>query len=369
MSARAVWRPGDVSPEARRAAEAAAEAAGVPLGEWLAETVRAALMRELGSLPGEPHAPELAEPGAGPDQPLSPAPESQPPEVEPPSVLAYRARRVSLEAQRLADSGLTSWLATRIEGLPKDPPPATPGTSKPAAPKVPSAPAAPRLDLFSARAPAAAAPTPSTASAPETALPLSLPAGPVTTLAVADLRPARIRSRRANDGDAAISALAASVAAQGVREPILVRRLAGEAGTYEVVAGERRRLAAERVGRADLPAVIVEADDAEALMLSVAENLGRGDFSPLDEGRVYLRLLTEQRVSAGLLAQRLARERSDIALAMRLLGLPAKVRQAIDGGRLAPAQVYALLNAPDPEAMTERMIESGGSSDAAPGPA
>jgi ParB/RepB/Spo0J family partition protein len=365
MSAGAAWQPGDVSPDARRAAEAAAEAAGVPLGDWLAETVRAALMRELSSLPGEDRAPELAEPGASPDQPLSATPESQPPAVEPPSVLAYRARRVSLEAQRLADSGLTSWLATRIEGLPKGAAPAAPSTPKPAPPQVPPAPAAPQLDLFSAPA----APTPSTASAPETALPLSLPAGPATTLALADLRPARIRSRRANDGDAAISALAASVSAQGVREPILVRRLAGEGGSYEVVAGERRRLAAERVGRADLPAVIVEADDTEALMLSVAENLGRGDFSPLDEGRVYLRLLTEHRVSAGLLAQRLARERSHIALSMRLLGLPAKVRQAIDGGRLAPAQVYALLNAADPEAMAERMIESDGSSDAARGPA
>ena len=154
-----------------------------------------------------------------------------------------------------------------------------------------------------------------------------------------------------------------------MREPILVRRLAKDAGSYEVVAGERRRLALERVGRADLPAVVVEADDAEALMLSLAENLGRGDFSPLDEGRAYLRLLTDYRLSPAVLAQRLARERSHIVLALRLLGLPEKLRRLIDSGRLAPAQAYALLGAPDPEAMAEQMLEDGPAPTAARDPA
>jgi ParB family chromosome partitioning protein len=177
---------------------------------------------------------------------------------------------------------------------------------------------------------------------------------------LASLRPARIRARRTNDVDPAVEALAASVASQGVKEPILVRRLAERAEQYEVVAGERRRLAAERTGRAELPAVIVEGDDAETLMLSLAENLGRGDFSPLDEARAYLRLLTEYRVGPGTLAQRLARERSHIVLALRLLGLPPKVRQLIDGGRLGSAQAYTLLNAPDAEAMAEQMIQAVG---------
>jgi ParB family chromosome partitioning protein len=178
----------------------------------------------------------------------------------------------------------------------------------------------------------------------------------VTTVSLASLRPARIRARHPSDIDAAITALAESVASQGVREPILVRRLGETAHQYEVVAGERRRLAAERAGRTDLPAVIVEADDAETLILSLAENLGRGDFSPLDEARAYLRLLTEYRASSGVLAKRIARERSHIALALRLLGLPSRVRELIDSGRLAPAQAYLLLSAPDPEARAEQLI-------------
>jgi ParB/RepB/Spo0J family partition protein len=360
----------------------------MPLSDWFAESVRAALIRELGRLPAEEPEPETAEPepeaaepepeapetgsavsSAERDEPPAPAPEA-PPAKPIPSVTEYRARRISLEAQRLAAGGLSGWLATRIEGLPAGGLPAAPSAPKgvPPAPSSPHVPPKPQLDLFHAvppkAAPVSAAAPPVAPLAPSKApelpavLPLSLPSGPVVRLALSALRPPRIRARRSSGVDPGIAALAASVAAQGVREPILVRRLAEDAGSYEVVAGERRRLAAERAGRADLPAVIVEADDAEALTLSLAENLGRGDFSPLNEGRCYLRLLTEYRISPSVLAPRLARERSHIALALRLLGLPEKVRRLIDDGQLAPAHAYALLSAPDPEALARQMVQA-----------
>ena len=476
------WQPGDVSSDARRAAEAAAAAAGVPLKEWFAETVRTAIIRELGRLPTEEEAPTQplpAPPGPEPVAPLStaepdppapaealsvshPIPAAEPPpsppiaepeplapaaivteeppapppiaEPEPyapepivaaeppaPSPIAEpepyapeptvapepptpapvappaprdaqpaaddRIRRVALGVQPF-DYGLSSWLAARIQGLPTAATPAatqsaanTPPPSAPPMPSPPVLPPRPQLELRPTSPtpvmptvpplqPAdRVAPAPATTSAPgqpapaatpqPTVLPLSLPSGPVTTLPLASLRPARIRARRPSEVDAAIAMLAGSIASQGVREPILVRRLTETADHYEVVAGERRRLAAERAGRATLPAVIVTADDAEVMTLSLAENLGRGDFSPLDEARAYLRLLTEFRVSPGTLAQRLARERSHVALALRLLGLPPKVRQLIDAGRLAPAQAYALLSVPDPEVTAEQMIQAG----------
>jgi len=363
----------------------------MPLSDWFAESVRAALIRELGGLPAEEPEPEAMEPEPEAAEPEPEAPETGsaissaerdepaaetlapefPPAKPIPSVTEYRARRISLEAQRLAASGLSGWLATRIEGLPAGGLPAAPSAPKAAPPAQPSphVPPKPQFDLFHAVPPKAAlapAATPSAAplalsKAPElpTVLPLSLPSGPVVRLALSALRPPRIRARRSSGIDPGIAALAASVAAQGVREPILVRRLAEDAGSYEVVAGERRRVAAERAGRADLPAVIVEANDAEALTLSLAENLGRGDFSPLDEGRCYLRLLTEYRMSPSVLALRLARERSHIALALRLLGLPEKVRHLIDDGQLAQAHAYALLGAPDPEALAQQMVQAG----------
>jgi ParB/RepB/Spo0J family partition protein len=507
------WQPGDVSPDARRAAESAAEAAGVPLKDWVADAVRAAVIRELGRIPDEPKPEPPARPRA-PTAPMAPAAEpvvslpiakpararapapppepiasepiaaAPPPEpaeiaepvapepmvvaprpapaeiaepepavaapsppepteiaepepfiavpvataeppapaavtepeplapepiaaVEPlaltpaiapatPSPAAREAPRIAADAthrvepQRLTDPGFSSWLATRIQGLPTRTPSAIPSVAKDAPPIAPPpsplAPTPPRLDpLPLARttapparqpalrepaplrtaptAPTAASTTPPalpqpSASQPELPLPLSLPPGPVMNLRLSSLRPARIRARRPMDADPAIAVLAESIASRGVREPIRVRRLAENADLYEVIAGERRRLAAERAGRTDLPAIIVDADDTESLLVSLTENLGRPDFSPLDEARTYLRLLTEYRMSPSALAQRLSRERTHIALALRLLGLPPTVRQLIDDGRLTAAQVYALPGAADPEAMAEQMIQA-----------
>jgi ParB family chromosome partitioning protein len=91
-------------------------------------------------------------------------------------------------------------------------------------------------------------------------------------------------------------------------------------------------------------------------MLSLRENLGRADFSPLDEARAYLRLLTEYRVSPTVLARRLGRERAHLAFTLRLLGLPARVRQYLDSGQLGSADALALLDATDPEALAERLL-------------
>jgi len=356
------WRVSDISPEARRAAEDAADVAGKPLVDWLAAAVTAAIIREIGAIPGfRPPVEKANEKEAPPLAASSPAKaeaeKPRPLEINPrlTAIGGYRSRRLSSEAKRVAESGLTGWLEGRIEGLP-----AREGSKPPAetapAPK-------PQLELFpKAPTSAASAVSPSPAQSPPPPLsdapPLALPSGPVVMLPVAALRPGRARARRAG-GDDGIPALAASVAVQGVREPLLVRKLPGEPATYEVIAGERRRIAAERAGRAEVPGILIEANDAEALMLSLTENLGRRDFSPLDEARAYLRLLTEYRVSPSLLARRLARERSHIATALRLLGLPERVRHYLDSGQLSPAQAYTLLGAPDAEALAERMVRGG----------
>jgi ParB/RepB/Spo0J family partition protein len=277
-----------------------------------------------------------------------------------------QSNRISPEAQRLAQTGVSSWLAGRIEGLPPRAAPAAPVPA--AAASLASigagpAPSKPQLDLFSkgpdpaaaSTTPAVAAPAAAVSVPPPETLPLALPTKPVVMLPVAALRPGRFRARRSG-GDDGIPALAASVAAHGVREPILVRRAAHDPPAYEVVAGERRRLAAERAGRAEVPAVVVSVNDTEALMLSLTENLGRRDFSPLDEARAYLKLLTDYRINPGAMALRLARERTHIAMTLRLLGLPERVRHYIDSGQIRPTQAYELLKAPDPEALAEQMV-------------
>jgi ParB family transcriptional regulator, chromosome partitioning protein len=281
------WEVRDIPPSVRRAAEAAAGAAGKPLGDWLADTVRAAVLAELGRLPARMRKSEQ-EPAAAP------------------------AKAPSVSTKR-------------------------------------------QLDLFpKPTAPAAARASNPPISASDIG-PLTVPTEPFVMLPLTALRTGACRARRMGGGDL-LPILAHSVAAEGVRRPIVVRRLAEDPATYEVIAGERRRLAAERAGQAAVPAVVVVADDAEALMLSLRENLGRADFSPLDEARAYLRLLTEYRVSPTVLARRLGRERAHLAFTLRLLGLPARVRQYLDSGQLGSADALALLDATDPEALAERLL-------------
>jgi len=285
------WEVRDIPPSVRRAAEAAAGAAGKPLGDWLADTVRAAVLAELGRLPA----------------------------------------RIRKSVQE----------------------PAAPATTPPVPPKR-------QLDLFPKSPAPAPAPARGSPSAPASDVgPLTVPTEPFVMLPLTVLRIGACRARRTGGGDL-LPILAHSVAAEGIRKPILVRRLAGDPATYEVIAGERRRLAAERAGHATVPAVVVVADDAEALTLSLRENLGRADFSPLDEARAYLRLLTEYRVSPTVLARRLGRERAHLALTLRLLGLPTRVRHYLDSGQLGSADALALLDATDPEALAERLLRGAG---------
>jgi ParB family chromosome partitioning protein len=184
----------------------------------------------------------------------------------------------------------------------------------------------------------------------------ALPTGPISPLPLVALKPPLHRPRRGGD-ESALARLAVEIGIEGVCEPVLVRKASG-AGSYEIVAGERRRLAAERAGKTEIPAIVVEIDDGGALLLSLAENLGHGDFTPLDEARAYLRLLTEYRIGPGILAERLGVGRPRIASSLRLLGLPQRARQAIESGRVGIEQAYRLLDATDPDAAAEGLTAS-----------
>jgi len=338
------WRASDLPPEARRAAEDAAAASGTPLAVWLAQTIRAAVIAELGRYPGTRASAPPRDPSLPLDAPAtaSAATRRAPAPVRPvrplPPVAGFRSSDLSPESRRAAEEGLGDWLAGRIEGQER---------RRALAAKQ-------QLDLFGAGRDGAQLGQP-----PEPAAPLVLPKAPVEMLPMAALRPSRCRARR-NEGDERIAALAVSVAVQGVREPLVVRRNASNPALYDVVAGERRRIAAERASRTEVPAIVVEANDSEALMMSVAENLGRSDFSPLDEARAYLRLMTEFGVNPGVLAQRLQRKRGHVARALRLLGLPERVRQYIDGGQISAENAWALLDAADPQAAAEKMLSAAG---------
>ena len=137
--------------------------------------------------------------------------------------------------------------------------------------------------------------------------------------------------------------LTASIRASGVIQPIIVRQ--AENG-YQLIAGERRWRAARQAGLDRIPAIVREASDAESLELALVENLLREDLNPMEEAEAYRQLLAQFGLTQEQLAQRIGRDRTSIANALRLLRLPDEIQADLRGGRLTMGHARALLALP-----------------------
>jgi ParB family chromosome partitioning protein len=138
----------------------------------------------------------------------------------------------------------------------------------------------------------------------------------------------------------ALEALAATIRAHGVLTPVVVRRTPGG---YQVVAGERRVRAARLAGLSRVPAVIREASNAQVLELALVENLQREDLNPIETAEACRRLVDEFGLTQEEVAERLGRDRSSVANALRLLRLPRRIREDLAGGALSEGHARALL--------------------------
>ena len=163
--------------------------------------------------------------------------------------------------------------------------------------------------------------------------------------------------RKTFDADA-LRTLADSIRAQGVIQPILVRR---DGAGYRLIAGERRWRAAQLAGLHELPAIVREATDAEAFALALVENLQRTDLNPIEEAEGYRRLMEEFGHTQEEVASRVGKDRSTVANALRLLGLSAAVKAQLASGALSMGQARALLGAVDAEreALARRVVSDG----------
>jgi ParB family chromosome partitioning protein len=146
------------------------------------------------------------------------------------------------------------------------------------------------------------------------------------------------------DSDA-IHSLATSIEANGVIQPIAIRPRA--AGGYEIIAGERRWLAAQQAGLSTIPAVIHDVDDRETLVLALVENLVREDLSPLETARAYAALQDEFTMTVADLARSVGRSRPAVANTMRLLELPDAVLELLEQRRITEGHGRALLGCSD----------------------
>ncbi|HZU21630.1 MAG TPA: ParB/RepB/Spo0J family partition protein, partial [Terriglobales bacterium] len=139
------------------------------------------------------------------------------------------------------------------------------------------------------------------------------------------------QTRRSID-EQALAELAASIAANGVIQPVVVRQ-AGE--RFQLIAGERRWLASRRAGKLTIPAVVKQVSNEQALEMTIVENLQREDLNPMEHARAFERLAREFALTQEQMAQRTGKERATIANYLRLMKLPAPVQQAIEAGELS----------------------------------
>jgi ParB family transcriptional regulator, chromosome partitioning protein len=174
-------------------------------------------------------------------------------------------------------------------------------------------------------------------------------------LSIGALHP-NVRNPRRTFANDELDELAASLRERGIIQPIVVRALRGAADSFEIIAGERRWRAAQRAGLHDVPVVVVEATDAEALQLAIIENVQRADLNPLEEAEGYRALVEEYRNSQEEIARIVGKSRSYVANTLRLLRLSDAVKAHIHSGRLTAGHARMLVGEPNADALAEEIV-------------
>jgi ParB family chromosome partitioning protein len=146
-----------------------------------------------------------------------------------------------------------------------------------------------------------------------------------------------------------LAELAASIAATGVVQPIVVRPLPH--GHYQLIAGERRWLASQRAGKETIPAIIRQVSDEQAMEMTIVENLQRTDLNPMEQARAYDKLSREFQLTQEQMAKRTGKDRASVANFLRLLKLPEEVQGKVEEGILSFGHARALLPLEDPQAI------------------
>ena len=146
-----------------------------------------------------------------------------------------------------------------------------------------------------------------------------------------------------------LAELAASIAATGVVQPIVVRPLPH--GHFQIIAGERRWLASQKAGKETIPAIVRQVSDEQAMEMTIVENLQRADLNPMEQARAYERLSREFQLTQEQMAKRTGKDRASVANFLRLLKLPEDVQVKVEEGVLSFGHARALLPLEDPQAI------------------
>ena len=175
------------------------------------------------------------------------------------------------------------------------------------------------------------------------------------TVPIAFLKPNRFQPRK-RFAEEDLSDLVQSVKEKGILQPILVRPVAGDPNAFEIVAGERRWRAAQLPKLHDVPVVVREMDDGEALEIAIIENVQREDLNAIEEAGAYQELMERFTYTQDKVASQVGKSRSHIANTIRLLKLPERVKAMVRDGRLTAGHARTLIGVADPEARAKEII-------------
>lgn len=183
-------------------------------------------------------------------------------------------------------------------------------------------------------------------------------ARPAKTVAIDLLAPLPFQPRRYFDTEA-LEELASSIREKGVLQPIMVRRHPVDSGHYQIIAGERRWRASSLAGLHEVPIIIREFNDSEALEVALIENVQRQDLNIIEEAEGYDRLVNEYSHTQEDVARLVGKSRVHVANTLRLLRLPETLRQHLRSGEITAGHARAILAAGEDEELIERILNSG----------
>ncbi len=153
--------------------------------------------------------------------------------------------------------------------------------------------------------------------------------------------------------------LTASIRERGIIQPVIVRAVKGAKDNYEIIAGERRWRAAQRAGLHEVPVVVLDVNDREALELAIIENVQRADLNPIEEASGYLALADDHHRSNDDIAKIVGKSRSHITNTLRLLKLSEPIKALIRAGKLSAGHARMLVGQPNAEELAAMIIDRG----------
>lgn len=180
----------------------------------------------------------------------------------------------------------------------------------------------------------------------------------VTLININKIVPSPYQPRRVFSTEA-LADLVLSIKEKGVLQPLLVRSNPKEEGGYELIAGERRFRASKMAGLKEIPAIVKDFSDKDALEVALIENLQREDLNPLEEAEAYKRLLEEFKYTQEELSKVIGKSRSHLANMMRLIDLPDEIKSMVEKKELTVGHARALLTAKNPVELATEVLKKG----------